>query len=216
MSIAKSYAVFGLGRYGKAVAKELIDSGAEVIAVDSNEKIVEDLVGEFPICKCADITDKEVFKQLGISNIDVVIIAVAGDFEASVMATMLCKEMGVEQVIVKCSSEMHRAILEKVGADVVVLPEKDSGIRLAKNLLSSGFIDIADISEDISIIELDARPEWLGKSLRELELRRKYAINVIAMTKNGNVEITVQPDAIIEDNTKMIIIANKKELGRLK
>lgn len=214
--INKSYAVFGLGRYGRAVAKELIDSGAEVIAVDSNERIVEDLVGEFPICKCADITDKEVIKQLGISNVDVVIIALAGEFEASVMSTMLCKELGVGQVIVKCSSEMHRAILEKVGADVVVLPEKDSGIRLAKNLLSSGFIDIADISEDISIIELDARPEWLGKSLRELDLRRKYAINVIAMTKNSNVEITVQPDAIIEDNTKMIIIANKKELGRLK
>ncbi len=216
MSIAKSYAVFGLGRYGRAVAKELIDSGAEVIAVDSNERIVEDLVGEFPICKCADITDKEVFKQLGISNVDVVIIAVAGEFEASVMATMLCKEMGVEQVIVKCSTEMHRAILEKVGADVVVLPEKDSGIRLAKNLLSSGFIDIADISEDISIIELDARAEWVGKSLKELELRRKYSINVIAMTKNGNVEIAVQPDTVIEDNTKMIVIANKKELGRLK
>lgn len=128
----------------------------------------------------------------------------------------LCKEMGVEQVIVKCSSEMHRAILEKVGADVVVLPEKDSGIWLAKNLLSSGFIDIADISEDISIIELDARPEWIGKSLKELELRRKYAINVIAMTKNGNVEITVQPDAIIEDGIKMIVIANKREIDKLK
>ena len=214
MAISKSYAVFGLGRYGKAVAKELIDSGAEVIAVDRDEKIVEDLVGEIPVCKCADITDKEVIKQLGISNVDIVIIAVAGEFEASVMSTMLCKEAGVGQVIVKCSSEMHRAILEKVGADIVVFPEKDSGIRLAKNLLSSGFLDIADISEDISIIEIDARPEWLGKTLKELELRKKYSINVIALTKNESVEIAILPDTIIEDNMKMIVIANKKDMDR--
>ena len=175
MSISKSYAVFGLGRYGRAVAKELIDNGAEVIAVDSNDKIVEELVGEFPICKCADVTEREVIKQLGISNVDVAVIAIAGQFEASVMATMLCKEAGVGQVIVKCSSEMHRTILEKVGADIVVLPEKESGVRLAKNILSSGFFDIADISEDISIIELKAKSEWIGKSLKELELRKKYS-----------------------------------------
>ena len=216
MAISKSYAVFGLGRYGKAVAKELIDSGAEVIAVDRDQKIVEDLVGEFPVCKCADITDKEVIKQLGISNVDIVIIAVAGEFEASVMSTMLCKEAGVGQVIVKCSSEMHRAILEKVGADIVIFPEKDSGIRLAKNLLSSGFLDIADISEDISIIEIDARPEWLGKTLKELELRKKYSINVIALTKNESVEIAILPDTIIEDNMKMIVIANKRDMDKLK
>ena len=211
MSISKSYAVFGLGRYGRAVAKELIDNGAEVIAVDSNDKIVEELVGEFPICKCADVTEREVIKQLGISNVDVAVIAIAGQFEASVMATMLCKEAGVGQVIVKCSSEMHRTILEKVGADIVVLPEKESGVRLAKNILSSGFFDIADISEDISIIELKAKSEWIGKSLKELELRKKYSINVIALSKNGNVEIALQPDTVIEENMKMIVIANKKE-----
>lgn len=216
MSIGKSYAVFGLGRYGRAVAKELIDSGAEVIAIDRDKKIIENLIGEFPICKCADITDKEVIKQLGISNVDVVIIAVAGELESSVMATLLCKEVGVRQVIVKCSSEMHRAILEKVGADVVVFPEKDSGIRLAKNLLSSGFLDIADISENISIIELNAKAEWIGKTLKELELRKKYSVNVIALTKNENVEIAIQPDTVIEADMKMIVIANKNEIAKLK
>ena len=215
MSIGKSYAVFGLGRYGRAVAKELIDSGAEVIAIDRDKKIIENLIGEFPICKCADITDKEVIKQLGISNVDVVIIAVAGELESSVMATLLCKEVGVRQVIVKCSSEMHRAILEKVGADVVVFPEKDSGIRLAKNLLSSGFLDIADISENISIIELNAKAEWIGKTLKELELRKKYSVNVIALTKNENVEIAIQPETVIEADIKMIVIAHKNENAKL-
>ncbi len=216
MSINKSYAVFGLGRYGKAVAKELIASGAEVIVVDSNQKIVEDLIGEFPICKCADVTDAEVIKQLGISNIDTVVVATASNFETSVMATMLCKEAGVGQVIVKCSSEMHKAILEKVGADTVVFPEKDSGARLAKNLLSAGFFDIADISDDISILEINVKAEWVGKSLKELELRKKYSVNVIALTKNENVEIAIQPDTVIEEAMKMIVIANKKEISKLK
>ncbi len=215
MSINKSYAVFGLGRYGRYVAKELIDNGAEVIAVDNNYKIVEECSGEFPICKCADVTDYDTIRQLGIPNVDTVIIAIAGQLEASVMATMLCKEAGVEQVIVKCGSDMHRAVLEKVGADMVVFPEKDSGIRLAKNILSSGFVDIADISEDISIIELSPKSEWIGKSLRELELRKKHSINVIALNKEGDIEITISPDTVIESNTKLIIIASKKQIDKI-
>ena len=215
MSINKSYAVFGMGRYGKAVAKELIDSGAEVIVVDKNYKIIEDLVGEFPVCKCADITDEEVIRQLGISDIDTVIIAIAGELEASIMATMLCIEAGVGKVIVKCYDERHKEILEKIGADMVVLPEKESGIRLAQRLLSSGFTDIVDISDDISIIELDAKQEWIGKSLKELDLRRKHSINVIALNKNGKTEIAFHPDTVIEEGMKVIVIANKKEIDKL-
>jgi len=216
MGFNKNYAVFGLGRYGRAVAKELVDNGAEVIAVDSDSKIVEELAGVFPVCKCADITDAEVIKQLGISNMDVVIIAIAGDFEASVMATMLCKDAGVPQVIVKCSSDMHRTILQKVGADTVVFPENESGIRLAKNLLSSGFIDIADISDDISIIELMAKEAWVGKTLMELDLRKKHSINVIALNNEEGVSLLVQPDTVIKQGMRMIVIAEKKNIDKLK
>lgn len=216
MSIDKSYAVFGLGRYGSSVAKELVDSGVDVIAIDNDHKKVEDLVGDIPICKCADVTDPNVIKQLGISNVDTVVIALAGELEASIMATMLCKEAGVPQVIVKCSSDIHKEILKKVGADMVVFPEKDSGKRLAKNILSSGFVDVADISDDISIIELKARSEWIGKSLKELELRRKHAINVIAVNKNGKTEIGLHPDEIIDSDMTLIVITNKKDINKIK
>ena len=216
MSINKSYAVFGLGRYGSSVAKELVDSGVDVIAIDNDHKKVEDLVGDIPICKCADVTDPNVIKQLGISNVDTVVIALAGELEASIMATMLCKEAGVPQVIVKCSSDIHKEILKKVGADMVVFPEKDSGKRLAKNILSSGFVDVADISDDISIIELTARSEWIGKSLKELELRRKHAINVIAVNKNGKTEIGLHPDEIIDSDMTLIVITNKKDINKIK
>ena len=216
MSINKSYAVFGLGRYGMSVAKELADSGVDVIAIDNNDKKVEELVGVLPICKCADVTDPNVIKQLGVSNVDTVVIALAGELEASIMATMLCKEAGVPQVIVKCSNEIHMEILKKVGADVVVFPEQDSGKRLAKNILSSGFVDIVDISDDISIIELKARSEWIGKSLKELELRRKHAINVIAVNKNGKTEIGLHPDEVIDKDMTLIVISNKKDINKIK
>lgn len=216
MSINKTYAVFGLGRYGRAVAKELIDSGAEVITVDSDYKIVEDLVKEFPICKCADVTDPAVIEQLGISNVDTVIIAMARGLEASVMATMLCREAGVKRIIVKCGSEIHRTILEKVGADMVILPESESGIRLAKNIISSGFIDIAELSDTISVIELDVKSEWEGKTLNQLNLRKKHSINVIAVSKNNCVEILTNPDTKLRKNMKLIVVANKKDISKLR
>ncbi len=216
MSIDQSYAVFGLGKYGRAVAKELIEHGAEVIAVDIDEDIVNDAISEIPYCKCADITDAEVIKRLGIANVDVVIIAMATNLEASVMATMLCKEIGVKTVIAKCSSEMNYKILSKVGADRVVFPESESGIRLAKTLLSSGFVDIIELSKDVSMIELDVRPEWEGKNLLELKLRQKYSINVVAIIQEKNVCVNIDPKNPLNKSMKLIVIANVSKLNKLK
>ena len=193
MANNKTYAVFGLGRYGTAVAKELVENGAEVLAVDIDEEKVNEAVTEIPYCKCADVTDPEVLKQLGISDIDVVIISMATNLEASVMAAMLCKEMGVKMVISKCASEMECKILSKVGADRVILPEQESGIRLAKNLLSSGFVDILEISSDVSMAELEVRSEWENKSLLELNLRKKYSINIVAVIENGKATVNIDP-----------------------
>lgn len=216
MGIKQSYAVFGLGRYGKAVAKELVENGAEVLAVDIDENIVNDAITEIPYCKCADVTDADVIKKLGIASVDVVIIAMATSLEASVMATMLCKEIGVKTVIAKCSSEMNYKILSKVGADRVVFPESESGIRLAKNLLSSGFVDMIELSKDVSMIELDVKPEWVGKSLLELNLRKKYSINVVAITQANEVSVTIDPEKPLEKSMKLIVIANVAKLSKLK
>lgn len=215
MSIKQTYAVFGLGRYGRAVAKELVESGAEVLAVDIDEDIVNDAASEIPYCKCADVTDEDVIRQLGIANVDVVIIAIATNLEASVMATMLCKEIGVKTVIAKCSSEMNCKILKKIGADRVVFPESESGIRLAKNLLSHGFIDLIELSKDVSMIELDVRPEWEGKSLLELNLRKKYSINVVAMIQNHEVSVNVDPEKLLKGSMKLLVIANVSKLNKL-
>jgi trk system potassium uptake protein TrkA len=216
MSIYKSYAVFGLGRFGYAVAKELAQSGAEVLAVDANEAVVNAVSGEIPLCKCADVTDPEVLDRLGIAGFDVVIVAMANSLEASVLTTTLCKELGVKNVIVKCANELQKKILTRVGADRVVFPESESGVRMAKNLLSSGFVDLMELSRGVSMIQLDVRQEWLGKSIIELNLRKKYAINVVAIRKGASVDVNVRPDTVLDGDMKLIVIANSDRLNKLR
>lgn len=216
MSMKKTYAVFGLGRYGIAVARELVSHGVEVIAVDHDEKIVNAAADDLPICKCADITDAEVIRQLGISNVDVVIIAMANSLEASVMAVTLCKEIGVKTVIAKSANEMHQKILTRVGADKVVFPENESGIRLAKNLLSSGFVDMVSLAKNVSMIELELKPDWVEKNLVELNLRKKYSINVVAVRRGEMVSVDIDPYERLQAEDKLIVIANTQKLSGLK
>ena len=216
MKAKKTYAVFGLGRYGRAVARELVENGMEVVAVDAEQKIVNDAAAYLPVCKCADVTDSEVISRLGISNIDTVVVCMASNLEASVMAVTLCKEAGVMNIIAKCANEMHQKILLRVGADKVVFPENESGIRLAKNLLSSGFIDMISLSKDVSMIEIDVRDEWRGKNLIELNLRKKYGFNIVAIKKGEKVNVNINPEQPLEEETTLIVIANIAKLGKIK
>ncbi len=216
MSLRKSYAVFGLGRYGQAVAKELVAGGADVLAIDLDEALVNSLAGDIPLCKCADITDPDVLRQLDVGSIDVVIIAMAESLEATVMAIMLCKELGVPTVIAKCANEMHRKILSRVGADQVVFPEAESGIRLAKNLLSAGFVDLLELARDVSMVEVNVQPEWVGKNLMELNLRRKYGINIVAIRRGGELIINIDPERPLSKDAKLLVIGNPSRLGKLK
>ena len=216
MSINKSYAVFGLGRYGRAVAEELVNNGAEVLAVDEDMDTVNNAVETLPVCKCADVTEPEAIKRLGISNVDVVIIAMASNLEASVMATTLCKEVGVETVIVKCGNELHQKILRRVGADKVIFPEKESGVRLARNLLTAGFSEMIELDDEVSMVELDVKNEWVGKNLIELSLRKKYSINVVAIRKDDEITTTVDPAMPLEKNMQLIVIAKTAKLQKLK
>ena len=216
MSIHKTYAVLGLGRYGTAVAKELTDSGAEVLAVDTNQDIVNQAALVLPFCKCANITDPEVFSQLGIGDIDTVIIAMANSLESTVMAITLCKEAGVKNVIVKSGSETQSKIYTRLGADKVVFPENESGIRLAKNLLSSGFVDMMELSKGVAMVELDVQADWAGKNLIQLDLRRKYGMNIVAVRNAGILQTDVNPQQPLTADMKLIVIADMKKLAKLK
>ena len=216
MQKKRTYAVFGLGRYGIAVARELVDNGKEVIAVDCDQRLVNNAAAYLPVCKCGDITDAEVISRLGIGSIDTVIVCMASNLEASVMAVTLCKEAGVPMVIAKCANEMQQKILLRVGADKVVFPENESGIRLAKNLLSSGFVDMVSLAKNVAMIELDVKPEWAGKNLIELNLRKKYSINVVAVRRGEIVNVDIDPHAALAETDKLIVIANTEKLAKLK
>ena len=215
MSKKKSFAIFGLGRYGRAIAEELVAHGADVIAVDKDEDIVEEASLVLPVCKCADITDSAVIEQLGIANMDVVVIAIASSLDASIMATLLCKEAGVPMVIAKYGSFMHQKILQKIGADKIVFPEAESGARLAKNLLTSNFVDMMELSDKVSIAELEVKKEWLGKNLAELHLRSEYSLNVVAIKKDGNVETEIDPFLPLTKDMKLIVVIKTSKLSSL-
>ena len=216
MKAKKTYAVFGLGRYGTAVARALVEIGKEVVAVDADQKIVNNAAAYLPVCKCADVTDAEVISRLGIENIHTVIVCIASDLEASVMAVALCKEVGVETVIVKCGNELHQKILNRVGADKVIFPEKESGIRLARNLLTAGFSEMIELDSESSMVELDVKSEWVGKNLIDLSLRKKYSINVVAIRKDDEITTTVDPAMPLEKNMQLIVIAKTAKLQKLK
>jgi trk system potassium uptake protein TrkA len=193
-----------------------VAGGAEVLAIDHSESIVNSLADEIPLCKCADVTDGDVLRQLDIGSFDTVIIAMAGSLEATVLSTMLCKELGVKTVIVKCADEMHQRILSRVGADQVVIPESESGARMAKNLVSSGFVDIIELSGSVSMVELDVRPEWVGKSLLDLNLRKKYSMNVVAIRRGKGVSTDIDPNEPLAEDMELIVIASTAKLGKLK
>lgn len=211
----KTYAVFGLGRYGKTIVQELVKNGAEVLAVDIEEEVIETAKNSIPICKCADVTNIDVLTQLGIANIDTVIIAMATHLEECVMAVMLCKELGVPNVIVKAATELNKKILLKVGADRIVIPENESGIRLAKEVLHSGFIDIVDISNRVSMLELEVKDAWVGKNLIQLDLRKKYSLNVVAIKRNDEVIISVDPNIPLKKDMVLLAIADVTQIGKL-
>ena len=132
------------------------------------------------------------------------------------MSTILCKEIGVKTVIAKCASEMNCKILSKVGVDRIVSPENESGIRLAKNLISSGFVDIIELSKDVSMAEIEVKPEWEGKNLLELNLRKKYSINVIAIIQDKNISVNIDPEKPLKKSMKLVVIANVAKLNKLR
>lgn len=215
MKQKKSYAVFGLGRYGLATATELSAAGAQVLAVDADEQVVRNAAAFLPLVKCADVTDPAVLELLGIAHIDVVIIAMAEHMEACVMTVMLCKEAGVPTVIVKCANETHGRLLSRVGADQVVIPEKESGVRLAKNLLSSGFVDMIELSGEVSLIEIAVKADWVGKSLVQLNLRRKYGVNVVALKQGETIDVTIDPNQLLQEGDMLVVIAETAKLHKL-
>ncbi len=211
----KEYGVFGLGKFGATVALTLSGAGYEVVAVDSNEERVDAVADYVTSAMVADVTNPEVLENMGISNLDCVIIAISKDMEASVMTTLLAKEKGVPVVVAKAENTIHKRILEKVGADMIVFPERDMGARLAKNLMGGEFIDLVELSSEFSLVEVAVRKEWVGKSLRQLDMRNRYGLNIIGVKHQETLEVNLSSDAPLKADMILVIVGKNDDLRRL-
>ena len=183
----KTYIVIGLGRFGSAVAQRLYELGSEVLAIDLRPELVQKMESRVTCAAVCDARDEDALRTLGVRNYDCAIVAIGGDLATSVVATLNLKELGVQRVVCKATDETQRRALEKIGADHVVVPERESGIKLAQSLTSSSILDFIELSPDCGIAELQTPSEWCGKSIRELDIRAKYGVNVIAVRENGKV-----------------------------
>lgn len=211
----KQFIIIGLGRFGSSIAKTLYSLGNDVLAIDKDEDVVQDIADSVTHAVQLDATDENALRSLGIRNFDVAVVTIGDNIQSSIMVTLLVKELGVKYIIAKGQSELHAKVLYKIGADRVILPEKDMGIRVAHNLVSANILDYIELSEDYSIMEIQVLNEWSGKTLNELKLRRKYGINVMAIKRGDEVNLSPAADDIIKENDIIVAIGSAEDLNRL-
>jgi len=211
----KQFIVIGLGRFGSAVATTLVELGHEVLGVDNDEERVYALKDKITQAVQADITEEKVLKELGVKNFDAAVVSIATNLEASILVTMMLKEMGLKYIIAKAQNALHGKVLEKIGVDKVVFPERDMGIRIARRLITPNIKDYIELEPDYSVIEIETLPEFVDKTLSELDLRNKYEINVLAIKRDNSFNISPQAKDVIKKNDFLIVIGETKKITEL-
>lgn len=214
--MSKSIAVIGLGRFGKKLATTLYDMGSDVMAVDKDAELVQSVSGNVTYAIEADVSNPDVVKGLGLKEMDVVVVAIGQDLASSIMAVMIAKEQGVPYVLAKAKDERMGSILTKIGADKIIYPEEESGQRTARILLSDNFLEFFEIDDNLCLLEIKPKPEWIGKNLIELKLRDKYRINVVAVKDHSEMRSFIDPARPLEEDTELLVILEKKDLKYIK
>lgn len=213
----KTFVVIGLGRFGSALALELSSLGHEVLALDGSEENVEKVADRVTHAVTGDARDPAVLRALGVRNYDCAIVAVGDDIANSTLITLNLKELGVKQVISKAQSHVHRKVLEKIGADRVVFPEHEMGVKLAQGLSSSNVLNFIELSDDFGIVETAAPKQWWGKTIRELDVRARHNVNIIALRRGADGDLTVSPgpDTRLEQDTIVVTLGRTEDINRL-
>lgn len=211
----KSYVVVGLGRFGSEVARRLCELGSEVLAMDTRADLVQQISNEVTHAVVGDAKDKEVLRALGTRNFDCAIIAIGDDLAASVLATMNMQELGVPQIVCKAHDETHRQVLRKLGADQVVIPEQENASRLARSLSSPNVLDYIELSNDYGIIEVPAPKSWVDKNLRELNVRAKLGVNIIAVKQEDRINVSPAADYRICQGDIMVVLGDTDALNKV-
>lgn len=204
----KSFAVIGCGRFGFSLAKTLFELENEVLVIDKNPDIVREISEYVSQAIEADATQESELSKLKLEKFDVVIISIGSDMEASIVATLIVKELGAKNIISQAQSEIHSRILRRNGADMVIFPELDAGIKIAHNLTSSNILDYIQLSPDFSVLEISVLESWHHRSLAELKLRNKYGINVIAVKRGADIIASPSPDFVLNKYDIVVIIGS--------
>lgn len=210
----KQFAVIGMGRFGSSVATSLYRLGYEVLAIDKDEDRIEDVLNQVTHAVQADGTDEEALRAIGIRNFDVVVVAIGQDIQASILTSLILKEMGVEMLVVKAQTELHGKVLTKIGADKVIFPERDMGMRVAHHLISPNILDYIELSEDYSIVEIHVTPRIVGKSLRDLDIRAKYGCNVMAIKTQDRMNIAPRAEDVIQKDDVLVVVGSNEDLRK--
>ncbi|EOD00920.1 potassium channel family protein [Caldisalinibacter kiritimatiensis] len=211
----RQFVVIGCGRFGSSVAKTLYSLGYDVLAIDKDEERVQELSDSVTHAVQSDAVDENALRTIGIRNFDVAIVTIGSDIQASIMGTLIAKELGVNTVIAKAQSDLHAKVLYKIGADRVVFPERDMGVRVAHNLVSSNILDVIELAPDYSIVEIAAMEQWENKTLRELQLPNRYGISVMAIKHGEDINISPYADDVIKEDDVLIVMGNNKDLKKL-
>jgi len=212
----KTALVIGLGKFGMSVAEELCSEGIEVLGVDTNDEIVKRAAGILTHAIVADAEEEDVLKSIGVQDFDCVILAIANHIQESILITILLKELGAKNIIVKAQSALHSRVLKKLGADTVVMPEHDMGKRLAQKLVSNSIMDYIELSEEYSIAEIGAKKDWYDKTLKQLGMRDKYGANVIAVKNNERITIAPGAAYVIKPDDALVIVAANDDIDKLR
>lgn len=212
----KQFVVVGIGRFGSSVARTLSENGYNVLAIDRNGERIQTIASEVTHAVEADATDEDALRTLGVRNFDVAVVSIGDNIHASILSTLILKELGVPYVVVKAQDTLHGKVLTKVGADRVVYPERDMGVRIAHNLISSNVLDYIEFAPDYSIVEIIATDNMYGKSLAELQLRSKFGVNVMAIKRGKNLNITPSADDRILEGDVLIVMGKNEDLEKLK
>lgn len=210
--MAKQFGVIGLGRFGSSVAITLEKLGYQVLAIDKNETKIDSVKDFVTSARQTDATDAEALKEAGINNCDVVVVAIGGDMQNSILTTIVLKEMGIKRIIVKASNAMHGKVLEKIGVEKIVYPEKDTGIRIAHQLVSSNILDFIQVSNDYSMEEIKITENIKGKTLKEMNLRKKYDIEVLAIKRGEKLILIPNAEEELLINDILIIIGKSENV----
>lgn len=211
----KSVVVFGLGKFGMRVATKLYDQGIDVMAVDKNYDLVQDAADSVTVASQADFLDDEAIKELGLSNFDIAVVATGESLEASIVATLAAKDAGIEEVIVKSNSPKKGRVLKKLGADRIIYPELDMGDRLARSISRSNLLEFIHFSQEYGIMEVRAKESWIGKTIREMDFRNTYQMNIIAINRLGDYIVSPKAEDVIEKDDVLIFIGKEEDAKNL-